>query len=212
MNPAQTLRLVASAAIALLVIAAEQRVAADPIILIDSPGVVAPGSTGNAFDVFLQVDTPSTDMLDAFNVTLSFNGAPVTITGVSETGATPYVFPGVAGLDRLGLAFSVDPTTPTPSVDFNDLTFAPITLDSVGTFLLGRVTFDVDPTAAPGGAFALSIISPTSLSAPGGTPLDFTIADGELRIIPEPTSLLLAGLGLGSLGLWTARPRSRRSV
>ena len=73
-------------------------------------------------------------------------------------------------------------------------------------------TLEIDATGLTEGSFALTLSSvlgaPTELLSPSATPIDLTVNDGQINIIPEPTSALLLGVGgilLGSRRRGSAR-------
>jgi hypothetical protein len=80
------------------------------------------------------------------------------------------------------------------------------TLNPGASLLLGQVSFDVSsPTAA--GPVAITFGAATSLSDPGADALAFTTQNGSITIgpastvVPEPTSLVLCAVGVGSVVL-----------
>jgi hypothetical protein len=163
----------------------------------------AAGSTGNAFDVTLQNTGPSAVTIggDSFGLMV---GSP-NITFTSATTATtlaPYIFDGQS---LFGPTISFTP--PGQTIQAADLfaTFGSgVSVGAGVTVGLGHVFFNVAPGTTPGPYTVTVLPFPTTgLTDPNGNNIPIntlsngtiTVTPGTTAAVPEPATLLLAGLG-----------------
>jgi hypothetical protein len=162
---------------------------------------VAPGSTGNTVDVTLMNTGPAAVTVGGFSFGLSTGSAGISFTQANiSTAAAPYVF---AGHSAFGPIISTSIGASLGASDLYDIAGMGVTVGAGQTVGLGHVLFDVAP-GTPGGAVTLTVLPfpTTSLSDPAGNNIPITsLANGTITVtglptaVPEPTALLLAGLG-----------------
>jgi PEP-CTERM motif len=188
---------------------------------IQPPTVAAsPGDVGDAFDVVLTNNGPSSILVQSFAFEVSVTDADVTLTGADfSTGAFTYIFAGNSFDQNNFLPLN---TTSGQTLDGSDGTSdgAGITLTSGQSLALGRVLFDISPTAATG-PFTVSFTGTpavgdsNNLTGPGPsfTPINVdSFSSGTITItsssVPEPSSLWLV-LG-GMVAVAVRRTREAR--
>jgi hypothetical protein len=178
-----------------------------------------PGDVGDAFNVILTNSGLSSISIESFSFEVSVTDPDITLTSADfSTLAFPYIFAGDS-FDVIN-GFALNTNGPGQTLDASDVTNdgAGVTLSSGESLALGRVLFDVSPTAALD-AFTVSFTgTPTvadgnNLSDPTGDSIviDF-FAIGTVYLVPEPSSLLptLAGVfALAGIRRWR-RSGSRR--
>jgi hypothetical protein len=161
------------------------------------------GSTNDAFDVVLQNTGPSAVSVSGFSFGLAVSSTDITFTqATTSTTAAPYIF------DSLGVVGSTVSTTPPPpgqTVEASDLYFvigSGVTVGSGATVGLGHVLFNVTSTASGPYPVTFSPFSFTGLTDQNGTNIPITTLMGGTititagtTVVPEPATLLLAGLG-----------------
>lgn len=187
---------------------------ADTIFSIQPTTVIsAPGDIGDALDVVLMNTGPSSISVQSFLFEVSVNDADLTFTGANFSTALPYIFSGDS-FDVIN-AFPFDSDGPGQVVDASDGTNdgAGVTLASGQSLALGRLIFNVSPSAATG-IVPVSFTGGTlfnALSNPSGgnIPVD-TLTGGNINIssastTPEPSSVLLVLAGLAGVGAWGRR-------
>jgi hypothetical protein len=173
-------------------------------------------STGNAFDVTLLNNNSSSVTLSAFSFGLIVASTDITFQDVTTaTSLAPYVF---AGNSLFGPIITVAGAG-TQAVSAEDLYAAPggfATLAANAEVGLGHVFFDVKPGAS--GTYTVSFVSSlTGLTNGSLQPITgFTTSTGTIRIastavVPEPATVVSAGIGLALLGVSRLIGR-RRSV
>ncbi len=173
------------------------------------------GGTG-AFDVVVN-DTGGTFQVAGFSVELSLPvGSAVSFADVTtDTLAAPYLF---GTLQSPPFTFDSFPTQDFSASDFTLAAPGFITLNPGDIFGLAHVTYSIDP-GAPAGPITVSLVpAGTSLSDNEGNPVSFTMSEGTITIaastVPEPSSLVLAGVGAALLALThrvlTEKIRGRR--
>jgi PEP-CTERM motif len=197
----------ALAVLAVLAPGAARPARADMVIQVaDSSS--APGGTGS-FDVTLQ-NTGGTFQIAGFSVELSVPaGSGVSFTGVTvDTVAAPYLF---VTLQSPPFTFDTFPTQDFSATDFDLTTPGFITSNPDDHFGLAHVTYQV-AFGAPGGDVTVSLVpAGTSLSDPNADGIPATLEGGSISIagaIPEPSSLVLLGLGASLVAVARAGVRS----
>jgi hypothetical protein len=176
------------------------------------------GDVGDAFDVVLTNSGPSSISVAGFFFEVSVTDPDITLTGADfSTGSFTYIFAGDSFDQNNFLALN---TTSGSTLDGSDSTNdgAGITLMSGQSLALGRVLFNISPTAATG-PFTVSftgtpaVTDANSLSDPAGAPITVgSFTSGTITItsssVPEPSSLWLV-LG-GMVAVAVRRTREAR--
>jgi hypothetical protein len=175
---------------------------ADLILNVQSVTAAA-GSTNNALDVTLTNNGPSAVTIGGASFGLMVSSTNITFTSAT-TGTTlaPYIFDGQSAFGP-----TISTTPPGQTLEASDVfaVFGSGTTVGAGmTVGLGRVLFNVAPGTAPGPypvtvqPFAFTgLIDPSGLN---NIPIT-TLNGGNITVIgatapvPEPSTLLLAGLG-----------------
>ncbi|MDB5350576.1 MAG: hypothetical protein JWN86_1823 [Planctomycetota bacterium] len=165
----------------------------------------AAGSTGNTtLEVSLTNDstTDATPEIAAFQFRLMVSGASgVTFTDADIlTANNPYIFG--TNTSAPPLSFDTFPNTTFTASDIYTILNSGVALDPLQTVGLGRVTFDVAPSA--GGLVVVTIVPnfTDSVLDPDGNRLDlpYTFVNGSINVtpvaVPEPSSLVLALVGI----------------
>ncbi len=169
-----------------------------------------PGGTGS-FDVVLQNDATSTAnaVIGGFSIDLTIPGSTGgTLTAVDDATTSTYIFTG----NSFGFSGTVASST---EITANDLANSGgTTLTPGDIFGLAHISFAV-AAGTPDGMVLVSLIGypdATSLSDADGNPLAFTIVNGQINVIPEPSSLVLlltaAVAGVGCRWLHRKSPLS----
>lgn len=193
-----------------MILAAGLSVAA-PFTIATTTVLVTPGSTGNHFDVNL-TNGASATQLGGFTFGLTVASPSIVFTSSGMTTAAPYAF---AGDSFTQITFGLpnnDTTAGGQTIIASDLSDsgAGRLLAAGETVGLGRVFFDVLPTAVGGQAFALSFIAfpTTSVSDAAAGDLPVTTQDpGNIAVVPEPGTLA----PVAGMGLWLIARRRGRS-
>jgi PEP-CTERM motif len=174
--------------------------------------VTGPAGGLGTFEVFLtNTDLSGGQSFDvaSFSFQLMLPSAfGVQFTGASTaTVAATYIFEGTGGA-------SVDPTFTLsldsfPNTTFTgsdtEFTFPSITVGPGGVFGLGLVSYSVLPSAPPGDVPISFVSDGTSLSDAADALIGFQtdVAQGIIHVsgsaVPEPSSLLLVFIGLGTV-------------
>lgn len=174
-----------------------------------SPVLAMPGDTGDAFNVLLTNTGPSSIFVQSFSFEVTVASADITFTGADFSTTPGYIFAGDSFDQINGFPLNLPITNP-QVLDASDLTndFAGVTIGSNQSFSLGRVLFNVSPTAAFG-PIALSFTggsNSNSLADPTGAPINIdTLSDTDLNVTPEPSSFLLMLAGVAFLAKRAAR-------
>ena len=174
-----------------------------------SPVLAMPGDTGDAFNVVLTNTGPGTISVAAFSFEVTVADASITFTGADFSTTPGYIFAGDSFDQINGFALNALITNP-QVLDATDGTndFTGVTLNPGNAFSLGRVLFNVSPTAAFG-PIGLSFTGGSvvnALSDPSGLPINIdTLSDTDINIVPEPSSLLLMVAGLAFLARRAAK-------
>jgi hypothetical protein len=186
---------------------------ADLIVTVQDVTVPS-GSTNNALEVTLTNTGGAAVALGGFSFGLSTANTDITFTAADINTSPAYIF---AGHSLFGPVIS---TTPPPNgqvviaSDSYDVPNSGIMLASGATVGLGRVLFDVSPSAAAGVfPVVLTGFPTTSLNDFVGNDVPVTsLKNGSITIssaVPEPASLSLVGFGFATL-LVRARRRATR--
>lgn len=177
------------------------------------------GSMGNPLEVTLE-NTGAPMTIASFSFKISTSDMDITFTGTNANTVTaPYIFAPGDSFDIIN-GFPLN-TIPLPGqmMDGTDLSNsgAGTVIGTNVTFALGRVLFDVSPTATLG-SFAVTLLgSPdTSLAGPdfGSIPIN-TLTNGSITVVPstpvpEPRAIILFASAL--LALILAKRSARRGV
>lgn len=180
---------------------------------------VMPGDSGS-FDVSIANDGPGPVDIAGFTIDLSVTPTPgVSFTDVgTNSTSTDYLFFGVGAVE---FGFFPFPPFPFTSDLFPNTAFLASDLASLAPSVelaagevktLGKVSFELGPSASGGDVFTVGFGAMTGLSDPfGGFITDFTTQDGTVSVIPEPGALavwsLLAALGI-TVGWWRRKRRA----
>lgn len=175
--------------------------------------IASPGGTGS-FDVTL-ADTAGTFAVSGFQVKLSVLGVSgVQFTGVNgSTTAAPYLFGTV---QFPPLSFDTFPNTTFTASDSDATPPFFVTLTAGQTFGLEHVTYSVAAGTSPG-PVPVSIVTGGTMLFDNATPIPNTIpytpVNGTITVtaVPEPSSLVLCGLGAVALAGYARRRRSARA-
>ena len=174
------------------------------ITVLDSSA--APGETGT-FDITIINTGASSVNISSFSIdpTLSPTSG-VHFTDVTTATTLTYIFAGSSGVSASS-PFSFDAF---PNTDFvaSDSSFASIGYQAIAagaTLGLAHVFYSVDAGASLGAVPVTLDLTGTSLADGYGNLLNFTAANGTItiasRAVPEPSTVLLMGIGGGLLFL-----------
>lgn len=164
------------------------------------------GTTGNSIEVTLQnIGAPVT--IGAFNFTVTTSNTDITFTGAdSNNTSASYIFLGDS-FDVIN-GFPVNTLSAGQTMDGVDLSNsgAGMLIGTGVTLGLGRILFDVSPTAFPGGV-AVTLLTDTAHTSladlnANNIAID-TFNNGQIQVaaVPEPATalLLIAALAVGFL-------------
>ena len=197
------------------------RDAAASIVVSVSPATttVAPGSTGDSFEVTLTNTGTASFALIEFRFDLMTSpSTSITFTSATTSTTDPYIF---AGSSALGPNIGVEPEA--GSIDVSDITTlaSGTTVGAGDTVGLAHVVFNVSPTATAGDvAVHFEAFPFTGFDDPNGNNLAFdSLTGGTIAIqnstspgsVPEPSATLVWA-GIGTLGLIGYARRRRRPV
>jgi hypothetical protein len=158
----------------------------------------ARGSTGNALEVDVQNTGPSVNIASfSFEISVAV-GSGISFTGANvNTVVNTYIFNGNSAQGP-----SIDTLTGTTLDASDNAASGSTSLGTGATLSLGRVLFDVSPTAGVGPvSVALTAFPSTSLTDPNLNNIVIdTLNNGTITVagpsVPEPASLTLASLAL----------------
>ena len=186
---------------------------ADLIIVAESAVANAPSSNNN-LEVILQNTGPGSVTIGGFSFGVSVTGTGINFTQADiNTTTAPYIFNGNS------LFGPIISTSTGPSLTASDADADPAgaTLAAGSTVGLGRLFFDVSPSAAPGlHTVAIAPFPTTSLSDPSANDVPVTsLVDGQILVIstlvvPEPAAFWSAVMALAVGGCAWARARRRK--
>ncbi len=206
-------RLASAIAALVLGLAAAAPARADFVFTVVNSSAQAGGM--GSFDVTVQnTGTAAVDVGD-FQVELNLPGTTrVGFTGVSAATILPYIFSN-GGPDSTPINNII--TNPFPNKDFiGSASFfaAPgfQTVAAGATVGLEHVTYSVAGNVTPGTVVPVNFLKAgTRIDDVSGAPFSFTSVNGTIaiRAVPEPSSLLLCGVG-GMIVFWVAAAGSRR--
>lgn len=164
---------------------------------------VHPGDVGDTFDVLLTNSTGADISITAFSFGVTVSSTDITLESADTSTTDQYIFVGDS-FDVIN-SFPLSLSSPGQSLSGSDTTNdgAGITVANGQTVGLGRVFFDVSPTAALG-PFSINFSDTAgvnSLSGAGFSAIPFSFASGSQTVTitpstPEPATLLLAPAGL----------------
>ena len=172
------------------------------ILSVNPPvSIVNAGATGQFFDVVMTIDTPSSIQIASFSFGISAT-SDVTFTGVLTSPAN-YVFSG-----NSLFAPDIRTTGNGSTLAASDITATGlnITLAGNATYSLGRVYFDLAPSAV--GPIAVNFDLPsTSLSNDAGGAITInSFLPGEIDVaVPEPGTAALFLLAAPALAFFRRR-------
>jgi hypothetical protein len=186
---------------------------ADLIIVAESAVANAPSSNNN-LEVILQNTGPGSVTIGAFSFGVSVTGTGINFTQADiNTTTAPYIFNGNS---LFGPSISTS-TGPSLTASDADADPAGATLAAGSTVGLGRLFFDVSPSAAPGPhAVTIAPFPTTSLSDPFANDVPVTsFVDGQILVVstlvvPEPAALWSAAVALVAGGCAWSRSRHRK--
>ena len=170
------------------------------------------GATGVSFDITLTNTGGAAITVEVFGFEILSSSTDITFTDATTgTVSHPYIFTGHS-------LFGPDIVTSSPgqvldASDFYDIPASGATVGSGVTVGLGRIFFDVSPSASTPQVVTVSFnAGNSSLSDPNGSPITInqfspgTITIGAESAVPEPGSLLLMSIGIAGLA-WRRRRR-----
>ena len=189
---------------------------ADLILSVDSVAA-AQGSTGNGLNVTLTNTGPLAITIGGFNFTISTADTDITFISTDIFTTPVYV---LAGDSLFGPVINL--LSPGQTMDGSDVSSSGLgdAVAAGATVGLGRVLFDVSPTAVPGG-FAVLLatdIASTSVTDALGSPITIDqFNNGDIRItgsvaVPEPGTVLLLGVGVAAVLIKRKEIRRRTAV
>jgi hypothetical protein len=168
------------------------------------------GTTGNTLEVDVQnTGTPVDIASFSFEISVAA-GSGVSFTRADiNTVVLPYIFAGNSAQGP-----NIDTATGTTLDASDNAATGSTTLGTNATLALGRVFFDVSASASPGPVtVSLTPFPSTSLSDPNLNDIHIdTLSNGTITItgtsvVPEPTALLSATLGLLAIAWFVRRTR-----
>jgi|SRR5271157_1272802 len=173
-------------------------------------------SSDGALDVFLTNTGPSAVKIAAFSFEVNVSSSQVTFTDATfKTTTNPYIFAGnsLFGPDILTSISNGGQTLDAADSTFNAFDVSVGSGDKVG---LGHVLFTTSGTLTSDATVSFTGFPSTSLADAAGTnvPID-AITNGTISpgaIIPEPSSLILATIGLATWGATWFLRRSRQKA
>ncbi|HXS94699.1 MAG TPA: PEP-CTERM sorting domain-containing protein [Candidatus Limnocylindrales bacterium] len=165
--------------------------------------IAHPGDIGDSFDVVLTNNSGGTISVAAFTFGVSTSSSDISFQAADTSTSAPYIFAGDS-FDIIGGFPLSSGTFPNQHVVGSDLTndFTGVTVLNGQTVGLGRILYDVSPTAATG-SFSLDLstnANENSLSDENfaGITID-SLKDASVSIentVPEPATLLLSPAAL----------------
>ncbi|MDB5350213.1 MAG: hypothetical protein JWN86_1460 [Planctomycetota bacterium] len=188
-------------------------------------GPLAVGSSGSFVVILTDTATPPTGPFDvnAFNVQLTLDaGSGITFTGADIGAVTAnFIFDGIT---QFSPGFQANVANGGLQIDFDDLGDMPSdsrTFNSSGgpiSWVLGRVFFTIAPDASAGTSI-VTVTQYSDVTSPDGDsfknpPTSLTLINGSITTVtavPEPSSLILTGLGAGCIVV-SLRRRHRAAV
>jgi hypothetical protein len=176
--------------------------AAAPFTITSTSVSAAPGSSGNYFDVNLTTGATNTQ-LGAFTFGIAVASPSIVFTSSGMNTAMPYAFAGDSFTQiTLGLSNN-DTTAGGQTIIASDLSDsgAGTLLLAGSTVGLGRVFFNVSPTALNGETIALTFLAFPTTSVSDTSAVELPVATqvaGNIVVVPEPGTLLPAGV----MALW----------
>ena len=164
------------------------------------------GSAGNALDVVLTNSGPSSITVAGFTFEVSVTNPGITLTGADfSPAAFPYIFVGDSYYEGLSIPLSFTSGQTLDAGDVYGIFGSGVTVASGQSFALGRVLFDVSPSAAIGaflvsftGGSAVGDANSLSDSSGGAISVD-SFTGGTIEVVPEPCSIFLVLVGLSAL-------------
>ena len=196
---------------------------ADLVVYATSPGT-APGAT-TTFDIVVQNTNASSGAsydIGGFNTEVAIQaGSGISFTGIDQNTVDPYIFSTNGSLTFAG---SFTNTLASAA----DISIAPpnffTTVAPGETYGLAHITLTVDPSVVLPTYIPIQFTSTydpqtqtttfnTLLSDGNGNPLAFSgPTDGVIAVVPEPGTMLMAGLICGIGGLATLRHQRQIST
>lgn len=187
-------------------------------ILSLSSANVNPGTLGNVIELTLTNTGPSAISIGAFNFAVStpvLGGITFSDATVNTTSAS-YIFSGSGDsfvIDSLGGFSVVLSGAGTNAITGNDFRLTPGAATLVGsgvTVGLAHLLFDVNAATSYGiqiAAIGITLAESNLADGNGNTVTINSFVNGQISVIPEPSSIVL--LGAGILGALAARRHTR---
>lgn len=167
----------------------------------------APGSSGNAIEVYLLNTGGSSIVIGGFNFEISAD-SDIVFTGAGFSTSAPYIFAGDSFDYMNSVPLGILTLSSLSANDIFDIPGGGTTLGAGDTLGLALVTFDVSPTAAAGPVTVSFSIGPsdTNLSDQLGDsiPIDRFVG-GTINVpaaVPEPSTAAMFLAALMGLGVW----------
>jgi hypothetical protein len=168
------------------------------LIITAGNAIAAAGSSGNTLEVTLTNTGPSAVTIEGFSFGISTTSSGINFTSATTATVAPYIFDGNT---FFGPTIN---TTSGMSLNASDIdsNFTGASVAAGATVGLGHVFFNVAPGTTPGPyTVTLAPFPTTGLSDAMGGNLPFQGVNGIITVgpgttvVPEPSTLLLAGLG-----------------
>lgn len=170
------------------------------ILFLVQSTVAAPGSMNNAVDVLITDQGPNAVDIGGFSWEITVSGAHVTLNSATTATVLPYIF---AGNSAFGPVIST--SSPGQTMDASDFVAVVNSSTTIGagqTFGLGRLFFDVSPSAMNNEVLTLAFNpANSSLSDANGSPVTINTFQSGTITITSVTSVPEPGTGITVISL-----------